>query len=272
MNNTNVNSQKATFVVYIDESGDEGFRFSQGSSQWFVLSAIITRKVNDVDTVKLVDEVRVKLNKPAKKHLHFKDLRHEHRLPYIDRIAKADLQTVSILVHKPSIDEPEKFMKRYQLYFHAVRHLFERVSWYCRDHGKPQDDGDGTAEIIFSNRSSMSYDELKNYLQVLKNQTNSFDAQIDWNAFKIDTIAAYSAGKRMGLQIADAVAGSFFYAVEPSKYGYTEDRYAKMLRPVVYQSMHVYREFGLKFWPDKVNDILKTDEHFEWLRREYAYK
>ena len=33
----------ASFVVYVDESGDEGFSFGQGSSDWFVLSAVITR-------------------------------------------------------------------------------------------------------------------------------------------------------------------------------------------------------------------------------------
>jgi len=216
MNGTNVNTQNATFVVYIDESGDEGFHFSKGSSQWFVLSAIITRKFIDVETVKLVDEVRRKLNKPPKKHLHFKDLRHEHKLPYVDRIAKADLRTISVLVHKSSIGEQEKFKRRHALYFHSVEHLFEGVSWYCRDHKTPQDEGDGTAEIIFSNRSSMSYEELRNHLKVLKDRDESSAVQIDWNAFKIDTITSFSAGKRMGLQIADAVAGSFFYAVEPS--------------------------------------------------------
>ena len=33
----------ASFVVYVDESGGEGFSFGQGSSDWFVLSAVITR-------------------------------------------------------------------------------------------------------------------------------------------------------------------------------------------------------------------------------------
>jgi hypothetical protein len=42
----------ASFVAYIDESGDEGFKFAKGSSEWFVLSAAITRKRFDVATVK----------------------------------------------------------------------------------------------------------------------------------------------------------------------------------------------------------------------------
>lgn len=72
----------STFVVYIDESGDEGVKFADGSSEWFVLSAVITRRATDLETVKLVDDVRQALGKPDKKPLHFRDLRHEHRLRY----------------------------------------------------------------------------------------------------------------------------------------------------------------------------------------------
>ena len=41
----------ASFVAYVDESGDEGFKFlpnEQGSSRWFVLSALVVRKENDM--------------------------------------------------------------------------------------------------------------------------------------------------------------------------------------------------------------------------------
>jgi len=112
-----------TFVVYIDESGDEGFSFGRGSSEWLVLSAAVTRKAKDLETVKLADHVRALPGKPEKKPLHFRDLKHEQRLPYVDAIAKADLRTLSVLVHKPSLKEPEKFGERYRLYFYSVRYL-----------------------------------------------------------------------------------------------------------------------------------------------------
>jgi hypothetical protein len=97
-----------TFVVYVDESGDEGFRFGAGSSDWFVLSAVVTRRATDLAVTRLVDDVRASLNRPARKPLHFKDMRHEHRLLYVDRIAHADLRTISILVHKPSLQKPRR--------------------------------------------------------------------------------------------------------------------------------------------------------------------
>ena len=153
-----------TFMVYVDESGDEGFSFGRGSSEWFVLSAVIIKKVTELETVKLVDCIRTQLQKPEKKPLHFRDLKHEQRLPFIGEISKAPLRTVSVIIHKPSIKEPEKFHERFRLYYYTVRYLLERVSWYCRDHKLPKDKGDGSAQIIFSNRSGMSYLEMKEYL------------------------------------------------------------------------------------------------------------
>ncbi len=260
---------KATFVAYVDESGDEGFSFEAGSSKWFVLSTVVTRKQRDIETVKLVDRVRNLLNKPDKKPLHFRDLKHEQRLPFVAAIAEAELRTISVLIHKPSLKEPEKFQERYRLYFYAVRLLLERVSWYCRDHKTPNDEGDGSVEIVFSNRSGMSYSEMREYLTHLQKQMDFSDIRIDWSAIKLDKIKAYSAGKRMGLQIADAVASSFFYAVQPSRHGFTEDRYARMLKPIVYHRQKRYRGYGAKFWPKETDDLLNSKEYLKGVANEY---
>ncbi len=118
----------ASFVVYIDESGDEGFQFDKGSSKWFVLSAAITHKATDLATVKLVDTVRATLGRKDNAPLHFRGLKHEHRLPFLHEIAQADLKTVSVFIHKPAIRNVELFQQRNRLYFYAVRLLLERIS------------------------------------------------------------------------------------------------------------------------------------------------
>ena len=73
----------------------------------------------------------------------------------------------------------------------------------------------------------------------------------------------------MGLQIADAIASGFFKAVEPSPYGHTEDRYARMLRPIVYHRQRCYQGYGLKFWPREAAATL-GGRHFRWLREIYG--
>lgn len=98
----------ASFVAYVDESGDEGFKFlpnEQGSSRWFVLSAMVIRKENDLQVVQLARQARELLKKDAKKALHFRELRHEQRVPLARLIGDAPVRTVSVLVHKPSISK-----------------------------------------------------------------------------------------------------------------------------------------------------------------------
>jgi len=259
----------STFVVYVDEAGDEGFLFEKGSSHWFVLSGVIIRKAIDVQVVKLVDSVRARIGRPEKKPLHFSHLKHEKRIPYIDAIASAALRAVSILIHKPSLKEPEAFQERHRLYSYAVRYLLERVSWYCRDHRTAHDAGDGSAEVVFSNRAAVSYEEIGKYLMRLERLTGARDIRIDWSVIKRTQIKTYSSGKRMGLQIADAVASGFYYAVQPSPLGFTEDRYARMLKPVVYQRRGRYLGYGVKFWPREVTDTVLKQDALAWVAGEY---
>ncbi len=257
-----------TFVGYIDESGDEGFAFGAGSSEWFVLSAVVTRKAHDLQTVRLVDKVRARLGRDPRKVLHFRDLRHEHRLVYVNAISTALLKTVSVLVHKPSLREREVFQERYRMYFYAVRYLLERVSWYCRDHKTGSDPGDGSIDLVFSNRSGMSYNELIAYLKQLQSRTGILDIRIEWNVVRPTQLIAAPAGRLLGLQVADAVAGSFWYAVEQSQYGFNEPRYAQMLKPVVYQRKGTYLGYGLKFFPRDIMDVL-DEPRYDWITSVY---
>lgn len=258
-----------TFTVYIDESGDEGFLFDSGSSSWFIISAVIVKKSMDTETVKLLDDVRILIGKPSNKPLHFRDLKHEHKIPYINNISRADVKVVSTLVHKPSLIEPEIFKEGSRLYHFSVKYLLERISWYCRDHKVKNDSGDGTAEIIFSNRTTMSYDKMKEYLDLLKEKSNVLDVNIDWNIIKTDQIKPLGHGKRMGLQIADAVAGSYFSSVEPNRFGFIEDAYIKMLKPVIYNSKGKYSGYGFKFWPKEALALLESDNRLKWFVNEF---
>jgi hypothetical protein len=254
--------KKATFIAYVDESGDEGFQFGKGSSNWFVLSAIVLRRQQELEEVKLVDEVRNRINQerqadrqiPAKKALHFRDLRHEQRKFYALRISKASLRTVSVLVHKPSLTSPEHFTQGSRLYFYAVRLLVERVSWYCRDHKRKDDAGDGSVELVFSNRASMDYDKLRCYLEHLEDNRVALNYKAAAGIVCSDQIETYMHGRRMGLQVADAVASSYFYAVEQSPYGMTEDGYAKLLLPCAYRHQKQLWGYGVKVMPREAEE------------------
>lgn len=238
------------FVAYIDEAGDEGFKFREGgkgSSDWFVLSATVVRKNNDLKMVAAAQEARRVLGKQDKYVLHFRDLKHEQRLPLIRIISALPVRTVNIMVHKPTIRNPENFTQEaHKLYRYCTRLLVERVSWLCRSFSN---NGPCKTDLVFSNRSAMSYDELRSYLGLLLVQSsNSTDISIDWGAIDPSRVRAVNHDKLAGLQIADAVASSAFFASNRSQYGEIEDRYLKMLAPLVFRGKNGIGGYGMKFW------------------------
>jgi len=253
-----------SFKAYVDESGDEGFVFNpdgSGSRRWLVLSAVVVRRKNDHSLVTLMADTRKIIKKAPKKQLHFSDLKHEQRVPYVRRIAENPLRTVSVLVHKPSIKEPEKFQaEKFLLYRYAVRFLLERVSWLCRDH-RSAGEGDGKVEIIFSNRSIMSYEVLRSYLRLLKEHSDPMDVRVDWSVVDPEHVFAVNHEQLAGLQVADAVASSLYYAVQPSQYGEIEEKYAVLLKPTIYRHMNKALGYGVKFWPEDFDTLKIRNPH-----------
>lgn len=240
----------ADFVVYIDESGDEGFKFlerERGSSRWFVLSATVVRKSNDSKMVEVAKAARELLGKKKNYVLHFRDLKHEHRVPLVRLIGNAPFRTVSILVHKPTIPNPETFQHDgHKLYRYCTRLLLERVSWLCRD---AANEAGCSADLVFSNRSAMSYDELRSYLRLLKKQSETNpDISVNWNAISPENVRAVNHDQLAGLQIADAVASSIFFAVNRTQYGEVEEGYMRLLNRTIYRKKDRVEGYGLKLW------------------------
>ena len=159
---------------------------------------------------------------------------------------------MSVLVYKPLIIEPEKFQNtKYLLYHYATRLLLERVSWLVREHRRP-DEGDGFAEVIFSNRSNMSYEDIRDYLRLLNRQAQSdpYKVQIDSSVIDPERIRAVEHSKLAGLQVADAVASGFHFALKVNRYGETEPSYLQHLKKTVYRHKAVGLGYGLKLWPE----------------------
>lgn len=241
---------KTEFVVYVDEAGDEGFKFldgERGSSRWFVLSATVVRKSKDLQMVQLARDARKLLGKPEKYVLHFRDLKHEQRVPFVKLISTAPIKTVNILVHKPSIRNPETFQQEaHKLYRYCTRLLLERVSWLCRDYANGES---CRADMVFSNRSAMSYDDLRSYLGLLLKQSAvNPEISIHWPAISCDNVRAVNHDKLAGLQVADAVASSMFFAANKTQYGEVEERYYRTLRKCLFRKDGKAEGYGVKIW------------------------
>jgi len=235
-----------SFQAFIDESGDEGFTFRTdegGSTRWFVLSAAVFRGSNSSAPVDALRRARLALGRPPNYALHFRTLRHEARVAYMSEIVKEKMLTVSVMVYKPGIGDPERYSSgKFVLYKYACRLLIERVSWLCAEHRRA-DERDGRIELVFSDRAAMSYKSLSAYLELLRGRAPNDDSiTIDWSVIDPVQVRAVAHSQLAGLQVADAVASGHFFALNRNPYGQVEPRYLDMPQVSrVSQAKHPHR-------------------------------
>lgn len=240
-----------SFIAYVDESGDEGFTFNEdgsGSSRWFVLSAAVFRRANEASALSALRGARAILSWEPKKPFHFSSMKHEQRLVLLHAIAKIGFRTVSIISYKPDIPDVERYQaNKCLLYRYLTRLLIERISWLCRDKHHPAD-GEGLVDLVFSDRASMSYDHMRGYINLLRQQSEAgAGVSIHWPAINMANLRAVAHAQLAGLQIADAVATSHLYGVRLSRLGVADPSYMHLLRGHVYRHKGNHFGYGVKF-------------------------
>jgi len=257
------------YRAFIDESGDEGFTFDRGGSEWFVLSAIVYENTdqNRRRLVSLLDETRDKINSvrqnkkylPNKKPFHFRKLKHDERKYFARKIGQNDfIRTITILIHKPSLDADIFKRKGHRLFLYTSRLLLERVSWCCRDWRGSE--VESTVQITFSNKGGLKTEEIKNYLKNLQENSEKYKYRGSKNV-DIDNIQLLSPGRAAGLQIADAVASSYFFAVQKNAYAMEEISYVQEIINLSYRSTNgKLFSYGIKVYPKKAESLLSN--HF----------
>lgn len=264
-----------SFTIFIDESGDEGFVFrdppQKGSSDWFIVSAVITFTSQQSQIIGLADRIRLETGLPPKGLIHFADLSHEKRIRAFHEMQSENLRFASVLIDKRSIKNPEIFTaQRGRLYYYAVRLLLERVSWLCRDTAKKYPPANSKAKVVFEHRKRLKHNDLVGYVDLLKNigasdgwiATSTEQVKIDWNVLSSDRMETAPKRRYAGLQLADLVASGLFKSLEMSRYGNTEHRFAKMLTGQTYSRSGNFTSYGLKFFPSAPD---QNNEYMHWV-------
>lgn len=233
---------KPLFLAYIDESGDEGFtRNAQGrirGSQWFVLSTVVVRDSDDLAVSHLIDRAKTIFNKPAGKPLHFVELNHNQRRWMSGQLALQPATVISHFIEKDLVVSPD-FQTFPKLYFCAVRHLLERLTWYV-------DDLAGQVTLVFSNRSQLPYKYLTYWIRWYC--VNDPQCQIRRQALS-GVVRTEPHWTHKMLQLADAAASGASLAVEPHpQFGFAEPTYLTTVLPRYYRRGRC-RSYGVSFFP-----------------------
>lgn len=244
------------YRAYIDESGDEGFKWNPdgtGSSTWFVLAAVIVRSDVDLVVSRTINEIKQEIRVPPQKPLHWADRwKHEEKKYISQTIGRTDITISYVAINKRKLDKTETLRKPPALYFWATRLLLERVSWFV-------DDNNGLVDCIFENRARMSYDALTTYI---RNLIDSGEHEI---RPVIRNISSANKIQYKLLQMADSCASALMAAVQPDRFGNLELQYVWNLREKLYRRKGKQLGYGLKIFP---NDAIEPgDTRYAWINR-----
>lgn len=244
--------EKNIYNVYIDEAGDEGFKFQcssgRGSSKFFVLSAIIVKKELDQKLASIVNDLKSILKYQQKdilSPLHFYKMSHEKRKVCINQLVNfKEYQIISIIFQKESLTEPLKVKS--MLYNYACKLLLEKVSIFLKVN-------EAKANFIFEHRRNTHYDELEIYIRKV----------IDYEQYVL-SIKPLTKSQSKCLQLADIVASSTYQAFEPNQYdGDVEPSYFMRMSDNIFTYKGKCLGYGLKLFPSDTA-LIETDK-YSWI-------
>ena len=248
------------FNCYIDESGDEGMS-KAGATRWFILGALIVPRHLNLQTSTMVNRIKGTFGKDNKWTLHWSHVRNHDKRLYICRELLTEQWEYSSVVsdkYDPVIRNAEGLRQKWKLYFYSTRLLLERLSWYTRDVGQ-----DGKAYLTFENRSNMSYDDLREYLDLLSNWYPP--TAISWDNLEWENFEVKPKSKSRLLQASDSVSGALSDGLEHTTLGNIEPRYILDLKGRFYRHSGRLFSYGLKF------THIPPWERLRALRREYEW-
>jgi len=239
------------FICYIDESGDEGI--NTGGSDWFVLTGLVVDETDDLKVARLVNKIKSELKISPKKVLHWRDLRHLEKKFVAEEFAKEPSVISYVAMCKDRLNRTPMLTTSQGLYFYSVRFLVERITWYVSERR-------GRVDLIFSNRSALDYDQLRNYVRYLQIEPSTQVRDI------IDDISTIAPSARKNLQLADCASGALFNALEPDRWGSCEPSYLEILKPRLYRYRGKVLGYGLKIFSYRPPDVQYYLNKYPWLR------
>jgi len=195
-------------LVFIDDSGDPGFKLDRGSSKYFVIALVIFNDELEAEKVALeIKKLRRSLKFPDNFEFKFCKSRNEVREKFLATIAPFKFKIRSLVIDKKTIYSHELINNKNSFYSYAIKKVL-KYNNNSISNAKIKIDGSG--DRVFR----------RNFLSYLRKQLNSKDKTIVKNCKLVDS------RENVLIQLADMVAGTVrrFYESKDDK-----SRHLKML-------------------------------------------
>lgn len=263
-------SKRHGFIAFIDESGQEGGKNNEFSSDFFVISAVVVRTTKGVNPITEAFAAAAKEAKkgPSWRYHKFSKADRNHQWLYAKHLGLARVQMATVICHKDSFNKDQMLTKNGDLYFYASQLLLERISWICRDAHKRDPSYNGKAALLFSRRRTLDYERFQKYAQRIKAGDCPRPSNADWDHLDLRAITSrpHSSGHD-GLLAADYIASAHGKAIELTPYGLSDDHLVRPLSKRHYRSSGGKSwSNGLKMFPREAEALVGVDPRLWWVR------
>lgn len=207
-------------LVFIDDSGDPGFKTEKGASEFFIISLVIFEDELEAEKTALaIKELRRSLGFPDDVEFKFNKSRKDVREKFLSSINKLSFKIRSLVIDKSKIYSDELRNNKSSFYSYAIKTILKYSSKSIFN-AKVKIDGSG--DRVFR----------KNFLGYLRTQLGSGQQKIIKNCRLVD-----SRGNVL-IQMADMVAGSIRRSYDKDK---TD---AKLYKKIIQK--HIEDEWSFK--------------------------
>jgi hypothetical protein len=177
-------------IIFIDDSGDPGFKVTKGSSAVFVIALVIFDDPLDAEETALkIKRLRQKLNRPEKFEFKFNKCSKDFRCMFLNTITGARFRVRAIVMPKNNIYGKELRRSKESFYNYAIKMVLKHSDNTIID-AKIRIDGHGDRKFKQA---------MNNYL---RKELNSPGKTIFTNLKIIDS------KENVLIQLADMVAGA----------------------------------------------------------------
>jgi len=232
------------YNAYIDESGDEGI--NRGSN-YFILTAIIVKKENDLDIARKVDSIKENLELNRISQLHWNRVKgRPNKQMIVDSIKDLDIILINVIIDTRKI----KFIPSKDMYYYFTEYLYERIS-------KMMIEMNGCASLYISSRSQLNKEDLIGYIK-----RRSKKHSIDYSRINLtkEQIKIHPNKQKRILQLADCCCSALGHAIK-----YNNKQCCDIYKPLLskcYSRYNHINNYGIKFVPPEgmPNDFLLLEE------------
>jgi hypothetical protein len=187
----------SSFRIFIDDSGDPGFKFDKGSTRFFLIACVVFDNADAAEAASArMREIKRCFGWSIHHEAKFHTLRKDKLKVFLAEMAKLDFKIRAIVIDKPLIRNREMTSKKESFYNFAIKEVLARMD-FIED-----------AVVRLDGHPGKKYQ---------KQAVAYFRKAVNAKKHKIDDFKPVDSKKNELVQLADLVAGSIYHSLQDDK-------------------------------------------------------